>query len=75
MRLWFDMVNQLWAIDANWRHNIRNVRYGRLTPDGVKAAFSPFLVLSVRILCSIFGLLLATNRRYSVMASGRAISN
>ena len=66
--------NRLWAIDANWRH-IRNIRYGRLTPNGVKAAFSPFFVLSDRILRSTSGLWLATNRRYSVVASGRTISN
>ena len=57
--------NRLWAIDANWRH-IRNVRYGQLTPNGVKAAFSPFFVLSTRMLHSTSGLWLATNRRYSV---------
>ena len=41
-------INQLWAIETNWCHIIRNVHYGRLTPNGIKAAFSPFFVLSAR---------------------------
>ena len=64
----------LTVIDANWRH-IRNVRYGRLTPNGVKANFFPFFVHSARLLRSTSGLWLAADRRYSVMASGRAGSN
>ena len=63
--------NLLWAIDANW-HHIHNVRYGRLTPNGVKATFSCFSCLALGY-CA--GLWLATNPRYSVMASGRAIIN
>ena len=56
-------LNRLWAIDANWRH-IRNVRYGRLTPIGVKAVFFAFFVHSARLLRSTSGLWLAADRRY-----------
>ena len=56
-------VNRLWAIDANWRH-IRNVRYRRLTPNGVKAVFFAFFVHSARLLRSTSGLWLAADRRY-----------
>ena len=66
--------NRLWAIDTSW-HHIRNVHYGQLTPNGVKAAFFPFFVHSARLLRSTSGLWLATDRRYSVMASGCAGSN
>ena len=55
--------NRLWAIDANWRH-IRNVRYRRLTPNGVKAVFFAFFVHSARRLRSTSGLWLAADRRY-----------
>ena len=55
--------NRLWAIDANWRH-IRNVRYRRLTPNGVKAVFFAFFVHSARLLRSTSGLWLAADRRY-----------
>ena len=64
-------LNRLWAIDANWHH----VCYGRLTPNGVKAAFFLYFMLSTRILHSTSSLWLATNRRYSVIASDHAISN
>ena len=57
------VFNQLWAIDANWRH-IRNVRYRRLTPNGVKAVFFAFFVHSARLLRSTSGLWLAADRRY-----------
>ena len=50
----------------------RNVRYGRLTPIGVKVAFLAFFV---RPQCPTSGLWLAADRRYSVMASGRAGCN
>ena len=53
-------INRLRAIDSNWRH-ICNLHYGRLTPNGVNAAFSPFFVLSTKILRSTSGLWLATN--------------
>ena len=56
-------INRLWAIDANWRH-IRNVRYRRLTPNGVKAVFFAFFVHSARLLRSTSGLWLAADRRY-----------
>ena len=63
------LVTIFMAIDANWRH-IRNVCYGRLTPNGVKFTFFPFFVHSTRLLRSTSGLWLAADRRYSVMASG-----
>ena len=56
-------INRLWAIDANWRR-IRNVRYRRLTPNGVKAVFFAFFVHSARLLRSTSGLWLAADRRY-----------
>ena len=67
-------IDQLWAIDANWRR-IYNVRYGRLMPNGVKAAFFPYFAHSARLLHSTSGSWLAADRRYSVMASGCAGSN
>ena len=57
------VLNRLWAIDANWRH-IRNVRYRRLTPNGVKAVFFAFFVHSARLLRSTSCLWLAADRRY-----------
>ena len=53
----------------------RNVRYGRLTPIGVKVAFLAFFVGIARPQRPTSGLWLAADRRYSVMASGRAGCN
>ena len=44
-------LNQLWAIDANWRH-IRNARCRQLTPNGIKAVFFQYFVHSTRLLRS-----------------------
>ena len=71
---WAAVVNRLWAIDANWCH-IHSVRYGRLTPNGVKADLFQFFVHSARLLRSTSGLWLAADCRYSIMALVCADSN
>ena len=65
---------QLWVIDANW-HHIHNVCYGRLTPIGVNATFLAFFVHSTSVQCPMFGLWLAADHRYLVVALGCAGSN
>ena len=65
------LINQLWAIDTNWRR----LHYGQLMPNGIKTAFFPFFMHSARLLRSSSCLWLAADCHYSVMASGRTGSN